>query len=383
MSGWSEFDQAAMRRALLLAERGANSTHPNPRVGCVIARDEQIIGEGFHERAGEPHAEVFALRAVGERSRGATAYVTLEPCSHHGRTPPCADALIAAGLARVVYAIGDPDARVDGRGAARLHAAGMRVESGLLAGEAQELNAGFFTRLRHGRPWVRVKLAASIDGRTALANGESQWITGEAARADVQYWRARSAAVLTGIGTVLADDPALTVRLGAPPLPQPLRIILDSGFRLPLTARLLREPGAVQVMGVHSAACSALRQALAKLPSSTAEQGLRNAQCVDADASGRVDLAALLAQLGREQINELHVEAGAVLAGAFIGAGLVDELLLYLAPTLLGPQARPLLALPALAALADRPRFALHEVQRVGEDLRLRLRPPPSELPKA
>ena len=383
MNIWSQFDEQAMRRALALAERGANTTHPNPRVGCVLAQDQRIVGAGFHERSGEPHAEVFALREAGARARGAAAYVTLEPCAHQGRTPPCTDALIAAGVARVVYAIGDPDARVDGRGAAQLRAAGIQVESGLLAEEAAELNAGFLLRVRHGRPWVRVKMAASLDGRTALANGASKWITADAARADVQYWRARSSAVLTGIGTALADDPALTVRSssGATTVQrQPLRIVLDSQFRTPIAARLLREPGTARVLGVNAAAAARFAEGLqaasrARLGPAALSSAAVSVELVAADSCQRVDLPALLKQLGGEGINELHVEAGAVLAGAFVAAGLANELLLYLAPTLLGPDARPLLALPTLASLAERLRYTVYEIERIGEDLRLRLRP--------
>ena len=374
MTSWQEFDRQAMRRALELAERGACTTHPNPRVGCVIAAQQTLVGEGWHASAGEPHAEVFALREAGSRARGATVYVTLEPCAHHGKTPPCTDALIGAGVARVVYATGDPDSRVDGRGAEQLRSAGIRVDSGLFVADAEELNAGFFSRVRRGRPWVRIKMAASLDGRTALANGESQWITGEKARADVHLWRARSAAVLTGIGTVLADDPALTAR--APQaVRQPLRIVLDSRFRTPVTARLLREPGAVRVLGVDPDGAALLTKTWNAMARDASRPGALQAQLVAADGRGRVDLAALLQHLGAERINELHVEAGAVLAGAFVAAGLADELLLYVAPTLLGPDARPLLALPALACLAERPRFEIHETLRIGADLRIRLRP--------
>lgn len=374
MTQWSDTDRRMMQRALELARRGLATTHPNPRVGCVLALGDAIVGEGFHERAGEPHAEVFALRAAGSRARGATAYVTLEPCSHHGRTPPCADALIAAGIARLVYASGDPDPRVDGRGAARVAAAGIAVERGLLAVEADALNAGFLLRLRSGRPWVRVKIAASVDGRTALASGESKWITAEAARADVQQWRARSSAVLTGIGTVLADDPQLNVRGDAARQRQPLRIVLDSRFQTPPGARLFAADGPVQILGVAQDAAARLQQALRRQWPAAAADAHR-VDCVDADASGRVELTALLRRLGGAQINELHVEAGATLSGAFIAAGLVDELLLYLAPTLLGSEARPLAALPALAHLADRPRFRIHSSDLLGEDLRLCLRP--------
>ena len=248
---FSDFDRSAMQRALTLAVRGLETTDPNPRVGCVIAQRGRIIGEGWHERAGEPHAEVAALRAAGSQAAGAAVYVTLEPCSHHGRTPPCVEALIAARVARVVIATDDPNPLVDGKGAAALRAAGIAVESGLLAQEATELNAGFFKRMRSGRPLVRVKLAMSLDGRTALANGESRWITGEAARADVHHWRARSSAILTGVGTVLADDPRLDVRLpgeAGGPRRQPLRVVLDTELRTPAAARLFEMPGEVLIL---------------------------------------------------------------------------------------------------------------------------------------
>ncbi len=249
---FTDFDRRAMARALELAERGLETTHPNPRVGCVIAQGEEIVGEGWHERAGEPHAEINALGAAGPRAAGATAYVTLEPCSHHGRTPPCVDALIAARLVRVIFALEDPNPRVSGRGAEALRRAGLVVDSGLMAAEAAELNPGFLTRMRTGRPWVRVKLATSLDGRTALANGASQWITGPAAREDVQHWRARSSAILTGIGTVLADDPRLDVRLPDPPSGrprlQPLRVILDARLQTPPGAKMLATGGSVLIM---------------------------------------------------------------------------------------------------------------------------------------
>jgi diaminohydroxyphosphoribosylaminopyrimidine deaminase/5-amino-6-(5-phosphoribosylamino)uracil reductase len=367
---FSTFDQAAMRRALELAARGLESTHPNPRVGCVIAQGERIVGEGFHERAGEPHAEVFALRAAGEAARGATAYVTLEPCNHHGRTPPCVDALLAAGIGRVVYASHDPDPRVDGAGAARLRAAGVTVEGGLLATEADDLNAGFLSRLRRGRPWVRLKLAMSLDGRTALASGESRWLTSAAARADVHQWRARSDAVLTGIGSVLADDPQLTVRREAAVVRQPLRVVLDSRLRTPPQARLLREPGQTLLL-TTAVASGAQATLLAGLQAGAA--GLR-IETVAADAAGRVQLAAALQRLAGLGINEVWVEAGATLAAALQLAGLVDEWVLYVAPVLLGADARPLLAMPGAARLAAAPRLRVCDVQPVGADVRIMLR---------
>ncbi|MGQ0836759.1 MAG: bifunctional diaminohydroxyphosphoribosylaminopyrimidine deaminase/5-amino-6-(5-phosphoribosylamino)uracil reductase RibD [Gammaproteobacteria bacterium] len=359
---FSEFDRLAMARALALAARGLETTHPNPRVGCVVAREHRILAEGWHAFAGEPHAEVLALRAAGDGARGATAYVTLEPCSHHGRTPPCVDALVAARVSRVVFAMHDPHPRVDGKGAAALRSAGMSVDSGLMEADALELNAGFVIRIRHGRPWVRLKLGASLDGRTALANGESRWITGEAARNDVQRWRARSSAVLTGIGTALADDPRLDVRVPADVRRQPLRVVLDSQLRLPPDARVLEPPGEALVL--TSSDDEARRNALVA-------RGAR----LERIAVDRLDLNEVVRVLARLEVNELLVEAGPTLTGAFIAADLVDELIVYLAPTFLGPQARPLALLPELVRLQDRRRFEIVETELIGADLRLRLRP--------
>lgn len=355
-------DARHMARALGLAARGLATTDPNPRVGCVIASGERVLGEGFHARAGGPHAEVEALRAAGGPVRGATAYVTLEPCSHHGRTPPCADALVAAGIARVVYAVGDPNPRVDGNGAARLRAAGVVVEGGLMAVEARALNPGFLSRMERGRPFVRLKLATSLDGRTALASGESRWITGEAARADVQRLRARSGAVMTGIGTVLADDPRLDVRLPGTPR-QPLRVVLDRRLALPPVARILDPPGETLVLtGPGSGAAEALRA--------------RGARVESVPEAGRgLDLAAVLARLAGLEVNELLVEAGPTLAGALLDAGLVDELVLYVAPVMLGHDARPLALLPPPSDMAGRLGFETRDARRLGADLRLVLTP--------
>lgn len=361
---FTAFDCAAMTRALELAALGRRTTHPNPRVGCVIAVDGSIVGEGWHQRAGEPHAEVFALAAAGSRARGATAYVTLEPCNHHGRTPPCTDALVTAGVSRVVFAAGDPNPRVDGSGAARLRAAGIEVVEGLMRDAANELNLGFFSRMRRGRPWLRLKLAASVDGRTALASGESQWITSDASREDVQAWRAESAALITGAGTVIADDPALTVRTGPEPRPRPLRVILDSHLRVPAGARVFRAPGRCIRLAVRGAT-----------PAAGGDPDPQPVEYLEAGADGRVSLPAALAWMGAQGVNEAWAEAGPTLAGALLTAGLVDELVLYFAPTLLGPDARPLAALPPVCRLADAPRWHLHDLRRVGPDVRMMLRP--------
>lgn len=368
---FSESDRRAMRRALELAARGLATTHPNPRVGCVLIKDGRTIAEGWHEWAGEPHAEIMALRAAGPQAAGATAYVTLEPCCHQGRTPPCVEALIAAHVKRVVFAIHDPDPRVDGGGAQRLRAAGIEVASGLLRSEAAELNAGFIKRAVAGRPWVRVKLAMSLDGRTALENGASRWITGEAAREDVQQWRARSSAVLTGIGTILADDPRLNVRLRTGRPRPPARVILDGALRTPPRARVFETPGEVWVFAEASADPARRAQLEARgarvelVPRASGEEA----------RSARLDLEQMLARLGAAQMNEVHVEAGPTLAGALIREELVDELLLYAAPILLGPQGRPLVELPQIETLAEARRFEIIETAAVGADLRLRLRP--------
>jgi len=388
-----------MARALRLAGHGLFTTQPNPRVGCVIARGQTVVGEGWHQRAGEPHAEVFALRQAGALARGATAYVTLEPCSHFGRTPPCADALVAAGVARVVAAGEDPNPKVAGAGLRALRSAGIAVDAGLLHDAARELNRGFFSRIERGRPWVRVKLATSLDGRTALANGESKWISSDASRADVQVWRARSSAILTAIGTVLADDPRLTVRSfgsrpsrttgegeisaaakhnGLPGLPTdragqsaaaeegksqapPMRVVLDGELRTPRGARLL--DGSVPTLIMHADAVSPrddrfARAELAALPS----------------RGSRIDLAAVLALLAGRGVNELQVEAGPTLCGALFAMRLVDELLLYVAPILLGDQARPLLRLSGIDTVAAAPRWRVIDQRAVGVDQRLLLR---------
>lgn len=365
MATFTVDDYRYMARALELAVRGLNTTHPNPRVGCVIVKDGQVIGEGWHERAGGPHAEVFALRAAGEHAQGATAYVTLEPCSHHGRTPPCADALSAAGVARVVVAVEDPFPQVAGRGVAQLRAAGIEVETGLLAEQAVALNQGFFSRCRRERPYVRCKLAVSLDGHTALSSGVSQWITGEAARQDVQRLRAASSAILSSIETVLADDPSLNVRL-PDATRQPVRVIADSRLRLPSSAKLLSLPGEVWVACAKADATR--EQVLNKAGASVIETGY--------DPSGRhLDLSHLMRELARRAINDVLVEAGPILNGALLAAGLVDEIIVYMAPHLLGQNARPLFHLPAIEQMAQRVALEMLDVRMVGQDLRLTLRP--------
>ena len=364
MNPFSASDHAHMAHALRLAERGLFSTQPNPRVGCVIARGEHVLGSGWHERAGQPHAEVHALRAAGAEARGATAYVTLEPCVHHGRTPPCADALIAAGVARVVVACADPFPQVAGQGVARLRAAGIAVDVGLLQDLACELNRGFFSRIERGRPWLRLKLAMSLDGRTALADGRSFWVTGAAARNDVARWRARSSALFSGAGTARADDPRLSVRLAEPqPFVPPLRVLLDTRLdALPVDAHLL--DGTAPTLILHAPHAR------------PAHAGYARAECVPVACHGAgLDLHAALALLAARGCNELQVEAGATLAGALFAAGLVDELLLYVAPVLLGDSARPLLHLPALAEMSARWQLRTLDQRMLGDDLRLLLRP--------
>jgi diaminohydroxyphosphoribosylaminopyrimidine deaminase/5-amino-6-(5-phosphoribosylamino)uracil reductase len=361
-------DQRRMRDALALAESVIGLTEPNPRVGCVIGREDgTVLGRGATQQQGGPHAEVMALRdaaASGHSVQGATAWVTLEPCAHHGRTPPCCDALIAAGLSRVVVAAADPFPPVNGQGIDRLRAAGVRVDvaEGALAESALEINVGFFSRVQRGRPWVRMKVAASLDGTTALQNGVSQWITSEAARRDGHAWRRRAGAVLTGIGTVQADNPRLDVRL-VETARQPLRVVLDSQFRTPSAARVLEPPGQVLIVGAQQP--GAASQALA-------DAGAELLHLPDA-AGQQVDLQALLPALAARGVNELHLEAGARLNGAFLAAGLVDEVLLYLAPMLLGP-GRPMAQWGPLQALSEQVALQILDCSPVGPDLRIRAR---------
>jgi diaminohydroxyphosphoribosylaminopyrimidine deaminase/5-amino-6-(5-phosphoribosylamino)uracil reductase len=355
---FSAVDHSMMARALRLAERALWTTTPNPRVGCVLVRDGWVVGEGWHEKVGEPHAEVLALNAAGRRARGATAYVTLEPCSHHGRTPPCAEALIEAGVARVVAAMTDPNPLVAGKGLALLEAAGIETACGLLETEARELNIGFVSRMTRGRPWLRLKAAASLDGKTALNNGLSQWITGPDARRDGQRWRARACAILTGIGTVRDDDPQLNVR-DLETTRQPLRVVVDSKLETPLAARILQGGPCLIVGAVEDAAKMELLR-------STGAEVL-----IFPNAAGKVELKDLLDELGRRGINEVHTEAGFKLNGSLLREGLVDELLLYLAPCLIGHDASGLFNLPELTALDQKKQLKIRDLRQVGENIRV------------
>lgn len=359
---FSAVDHVHMAQALRLAEQGRYTCKPNPMVGCVIADGERVLGAGGHQRAGEPHAEVLALRAAGVAARAATAYVTLEPCAHYGRTPPCADALIAAGLARVVYACGDPNPLVAGQGAARLRAAGIAVESGLMQVAARELNLGFLSRIERRRPYLRLKTASSLDGRIALASGESKWITGGAARADVQHWRAAASAILTGIGTVLADDPRLTARVEAE-LVAPLRVVLDPNGRIRAGLRVLDAEAPTLIVTTPSHA----ERLRASFPAQEVFA------CGD-HAARLIDLSALLEELGRRGHNEVLVEAGGRLNGAFLRAGLIDEWLHYLHPCLLGDAGLPVFAEDNPIDMAARREWQIVDQRMIGADLRLRLR---------
>lgn len=372
-------DHRYMAEAIRLAWRGLYTTHPNPRVGCVIVKDGKVVGRGWHQVAGQGHAEVNALREAGAQAQGATAYVSLEPCSHHGKTPPCAEALIQAGIAKVISAMEDPNPQVSGNGHRLLQQAGIETACGLMQVEAEQINPGFNKRMRTGLPWVTLKSAMSVDGRTAMANGESQWITGPKARADVQRLRARVEAIVTGVETVLADDPSLTVRPDMWPQPldsdaseagwswpndyqpiQPLRVVLDSQLRTPPSAKLLQQPGKTWIV------CSQLQA-----------QKAEDLQAAGADVivleevNGKPDLSAVLKKLAHAEVNEVLVETGAVLGGAFVAQGLVDEWVCYMAPKLMGSAARPVLSLPEISSMAQSQPLLLKDLRQIGQDIRL------------
>jgi diaminohydroxyphosphoribosylaminopyrimidine deaminase / 5-amino-6-(5-phosphoribosylamino)uracil reductase len=355
---FSPDDYRYMAQALRLAEQGLYTTSPNPRVGCVIVREGKVIGQGWHERASQPHAEIHALNAAGEKARGATVYVTLEPCNHHGKTGPCAVALIKAGVARVVAAMQDPNPLVKGGGLEKLKQAGVQAECGILENEARELNIGFISRMTRGRPWVRIKIAASLDGKTALNNGKSRWITGEPARQDAHHWRARSCAILTGIGTVRDDDPQLTVRHVKTPR-QPLRVVVDSKLEILPTARVLQGGSARIFCAVDD------ETRISRLKDAGAEVIILPNQ------EGKVELSQMMASLAKSEVNEILVEGGFRLNGSLLKAGLVDELLLYLAPHLLGGNARGMFELPELTELAGRRELKILDLRMVGQDMRV------------
>lgn len=364
MSDFSPEDHAWMARALTLAARGLCTTDPNPRVGCVLVRDGQKLSEAWHHRAGDAHAEVLAIAAAGGDTTGATAYVSLEPCSHYGRTPPCADALIEAGIARVVVAATDPNPRVGGRGLARLREAGVAVAFGLLSEQSEQLNPGFFRRMRAGLPYVRAKLAASLDGRTAMASGESRWITGDAARADVHRLRAQSSAIVTGVDTVLADNPQLTVRDFAGEFLPPRRVVIDSQLRMSAASGMLEDQQGVTI--IHGGTMPGREQALVNAGAELWEAALAD--------NGHVGATAALEALAAAEVNEVLLEAGARLTGAWVQAGRVDELIIYMAPHLMGNEGRPLLQLAGLEQMTDRLPLKWVDQRMVGNDLRLTLR---------
>lgn len=370
-----EIDARFMARAIQLARLGHYTTDPNPRVGCVLVKDGKIIGEGWHKKAGMSHAEIEALNNTNESPESATAYVTLEPCSHHGRTPPCCEALVTAGVKRVVAAMQDPNPKVSGQGITHLKAAGIEVCIGVLEEEACALNKGFIMRMTQGRPFVRSKLAVSLDGRTAMASGESQWITSTESRADVQKLRAESSAILTGINTVLADDPSLTARVEQE-VAQPIRVVLDSKLQMPLTAKMLGLPGRTLILTSNPVRHELAPQAVASVGEEHAKkcQALENAgfevYCLP-EQQGRVNLVEVMTFLGEQEINDVLVEAGAILNGALLQAGLVDEWIVYMAPLILGDQSRGLFTLPGFDKLADSKNMKFKDIRKVGEDLKL------------
>jgi diaminohydroxyphosphoribosylaminopyrimidine deaminase/5-amino-6-(5-phosphoribosylamino)uracil reductase len=363
MSDFNATDYAHMARALELAERGCYGAHPNPMVGCVLVLDGDVVGEGWHERPGRPHAEINALQAAGEVAKGATAYVTLEPCAHHGKTPPCAQALIDAGVSSVIAAMEDPYREVSGQGFAMLRESGIDVHVGLLEERALELNRGYLSRIRRGRPFLTLKIAASLDGCVAMANGQSQWITGPAARSDVQRYRARCGAILSGIGTVLADDPSFTIRDEAllDTAKQPLRVILDSDLRMPLSASMLELPGNTLIFCTGDENRAALEKAGAEV-------------AVTADADGQVDLATVLEELARREINDVFVEAGPGLAGSLLQQNLVDELVIYQAPHIMGSETATMFTTPNWTQLSDRRELEIIERREIGDDHRITAR---------
>jgi len=348
---FTAFDRAMMARALEIAGRGLFTTTPNPRVGCVLTQGERIVGEGWHEKAGGPHAEVVAIAQAGASAAGATAYVTLEPCNHQGRTPPCVDLILSKKIKRVVAAMLDPNPQA-AHGGEKLSAAGIAFEHGLMEVEAKELNIGFVSRMTRGRPWVRMKIAATLDGRTALANGKSKWITGPEARKDGHRWRARACAILTGIGTVKADDPRLTVR-DVETSRQPLRIIVDSRLEIADTAKVLADGGALIFCGVHRQ--RSLKAEILQIPNHV----------------GKVDLPRMLKELSQRGVNELHVEAGFHLNGSLVREGCVDEFLIYLNPSLLGDAAQGMVDLPGFDDLEKRPKLKIHSLEKIGDDIRI------------
>lgn len=364
-------DAQYMQQAIQLAKRGCYTTPPNPNVGCVLVRQGQIVGQGWHRRAGEAHAEVNALQRAGDKASGATAYVTLEPCSHTGKTPPCADALIKAGVQRVVVAMQDPNPLVAGRGLKKLAQAGIDVSCGLLETQARALNPGFIKRMETGRPFVRIKLGMSLDGRTAMASGESQWITGVQARRDVQFLRAQSSAILTGSGTVITDNPGLNVRLSKAELDidgavrQPLRVILDTRLQTPETAKIHTLEGETWLL----ASADAIKSSADKW------RHTHSVLTAIAEDNGHLDLSAVMQYLAEQQINLLHVEAGSRLCGALLQAQLVDEIIVYMAPVIMGDEARGLFSLPGLAQMKDKIALHISELRKVGGDIRITAQP--------
>ena len=360
---FSSSDHEYMAQAIRLAKRGLYTTDPNPRVGCVIVKDGKVIAEGWHEKAGEAHAEVNALKVAGDNAKGATVYVTLEPCCHQGKTPPCTDALIKAGVSRVVAAMQDPHDKVAGQGLNTLQQAAIETQVGLMQVQAEQLNPGFIKRMKTGRPYVRAKLAMSVDGRTAMASGESKWITSDAARADVQHWRARSSVIMTGVGTVLADDPSMTARVNGGEAAT-TRVVIDSNLSMPETAKMLSLPGNTIIMTT----CEE-EDEITRLQNAGAE-------IFDVPANhGGVDLAAVLDELGKEEFNEVLLETGSTLNGAMLQAGLIDEMIIYMAPVLIGSEARPLFRLPGLDTMQQKINLEISDVRMFGKDMRIIARP--------